>query len=509
MDIAPIMLMRPNTVRQAINLFVIFVAIYFSELASFSLSIDEELAAFRTDPSIWIIQGRWGAYLVEKLFIPHPVMPFLTPALFGAGCVAAYLLVMDAIDKYELSIIEYSCFAIFCGFPTWFFVVEFYSNIAAIGIGLFAIAIALWLVRTKDISPISSRFLGATAAGGFAISIYQSFALAILVLGIAISTLQARNGANRSAARDLFHTGILLIGAAVFYAIGNIVFRSFVPGSDAYFDSLSQPAFLFQHPIVVVGRVLESMGEVYGLRNGTYDPLPWAIPPLLILGGWTVFKETLHARLLLTTAAIVALLIPFGLHFLAAGSVPVRSLVGVPIAMWMFVYVAVTSRDSRIRVASAILLAVALFQIQVIQNYRQASSYLVDKHDTLMAGAIYDRLSSAAGFDAKRTYALTTFGSQPFVTNYPRPPGSTVGYSFFEWDGGNPWRIAYYMKLLGYSNLSGATQDQVDQTIVRLSTMPTWPALGSVEIKDDIALIRLGEAPTYPNQQALQRVANR
>jgi hypothetical protein len=155
------------------------------------------------------------------------------------------------------------------------------------------------------------------------------------------------------------------------------------------------------------------------------------------------------------------------------------------------------------------LLALALFQIQVIQNYRQASSYLVEKHDTLLAAALYDRLSTAPGFDAKRTYAISVFGSQPFATTYPRTPGSTVGYSFFEWDGGNSWRIAYYMKLLGYSNLNGATQDQVDQTIVRLSMMPAWPAPGSVEIKDDIALIRLGETPSYPNQQALTRVTNR
>ncbi|WP_181182963.1 glucosyltransferase domain-containing protein [Mesorhizobium sp. B3-2-1] len=502
------MLTRPNTVRQAITLFVIFVAMYFSELASFSLSIDEELTAFRTDPSIWIIQGRWGAYLIERFLLPHPVMPFLTPSVFGAGCVAAYLLIMDIIDKRELSIAEYACFAIFCGFPTWFFIVEFYSNIAAVGIGLFASALALWLICKNDVSPLSRRFLGAVTAGGLAISIYQSFAPAILVLGIAISILQARTDTRKSFVKDLFRVAILLVGATMFYVIGNAVFRSFVSGSNAYFDSLSQPGFLFQHPIVVVGRVLESIGEVYGVRHGTYDNALWAIPLLLVLGGWTLLTESPYARLLLTTAAVAALVVPFGLHFLAAGSMPVRSLVGVPIAVWLLAYVAVTSGNSRIRFASAILLAVALFQIQVIQNYRQASSYLVDKHDTLIAGAIYERLSNTPGFDAKRTYVLSIFGSRPFVTNYPRPPASTVGYSFFEWDGGNPWRIASYMKLLGYSNLTGPTPDQIDSTIAHLSTMPVWPAPGSVEIQDNIALIRLGETPSYAYQQALARMAN-
>ncbi len=509
MDTPQTMLTRQSTIRPAINLFAIFVAMYFSELASFSLSVDEELAAFRTDASIWIIQGRWGAYLIEKFLIPHSVMPLLTPAVFGAGCVAAYLLVMDAIGKQELSIAEYACFAIFCGFPSWFFIVEFYSNIAAVGIGLFGTALALWLISKEDTSPHSLRFLGAVAAGGFAISIYQSFAPAILVLGIAIIILQARAGAGKSLGRGLLHTVFLLIGAAVFYALGNAISRSFVPGSNAYFESLSQPGFLFQHPVVVIGRVAEAIGGIYALNQSTYGVALWAIPLLLILGGWALFQEAPRTRVFLTAAAFVSLLVPFGLHFLAAGSMPVRSLVGVPIAVWLFAYIAVTSRNSRIRVASAILLAVALFQIQVVQNYRQASSYLVDKHDTLLAGAIYDRLSAMPGFDAKRNYAISVFGSQPFVTNYPKPPDSTVGHSFFEWDGGNPGRIAPYMRLLGYSNLMAPTPDQIDRTVVHLSLMPAWPAPGSVEIQDDIALIKLGETPSYMYQQALARLANR
>ncbi|TPN41024.1 hypothetical protein FKO01_01115 [Mesorhizobium sp. B2-3-3] len=508
MDTPQIMLIRPSTIRPAITFFAIFVAMYFSELASFSLSVDEEVAAFRTDASIRIVQGRWGAYLIERFLITHPVMPLLAPAVFGAGCVAAYLLVMDAIGKDEFTVPEYACFAVFCGFPSWFFIVEFYSNIAAVGIGLFATALALWLIAQTDFSLRSPRFLGAVAAGGFAISIYQSFAPAILVLGIAISILQARGDTEKSVPKFLLRVGILLAGAILFYAMGNAIFRSFTSMRNEYFDSLSQPGFLFQHPVIVIERVLQAMGGAYGLDKGTYAVVLWTIPLMLSLGGWEIFRGSTHSRLLSTAAAFVSLLVPFSLHFLAAGNMPVRSLVGLPIAVWLFVYVAVTSKNSRIKTASAILLAVALFQFQVIQNYRQASSYLVDKHDTLLAGAIYDRLSVTPGFDAKRTYALSVFGAQPFVTNYPRPPDSTVGHSFFEWDGGNPWRIAYYMKLLGYSNLNGTTPEQVKQTIVRLSTMPVWPAPGSVEIKDDIVLIRLGESPSYANQQALKSTAN-
>jgi hypothetical protein len=191
-----------------------------------------------------------------------------------------------------------------------------------------------------------------------------------------------------------------------------------------------------------------------------------------------------------------------------AGNLPVRSLIGVPIAVWFFVYLSVTSRNARLVIVSYGLLGGAIFQIATIQNYRQMLSYLVDKRDTLLAASIYNRLSEMPGFVADNTYALSVFGGYPFATDYPRPPTSTIGYSFFEWDDGNPRRIVAYMKLLGYSNLARPTLDQEDQTVARLSTMPVWPAQGSLQIMNDVVLIRLGETPSLLNLRALARIAS-
>ncbi|RUX09378.1 hypothetical protein EOA30_03845 [Mesorhizobium sp. M8A.F.Ca.ET.059.01.1.1] len=509
MDTSPTMLIGRHATKPAINLFAIFVAMYFSELTSFRLSIDEETTALRTDPSVWVAQGRWGAYLIEKFVFPHPIMPFLMPAIFGAACVAAYLLIMDRIGKRVFSIAEYASFVIFCSFPSWFFIVEFYSNIGAVGVGLFSMTLALWLIGKTEAPVLGPRFLCAIAAGCFALSIYQSFAPAILVLGIAIAVLRARTGADDSFAQDVLRTGILLIGSVLFYFIGDSLFRYFITLRNEYFDSLFQPGFLLQHPIAVMGRTLGEMGSVYGMDYETYSAALWTIPLLIVLGGVTLFMGAPRIRLQLTAAAIVLLLIPFAFHLLAVGDMPTRSLVGVPLAMWLFVYLAVTGKNPVIRASSGVLLAVAVFQILVIQNYRQASNYLVDKHDTLLAASIYDRLSDTPGFDAKRTYAVSVFGSRPFETVYPRPPNSTVGHSFFEWDGGNPRRIASYMSLLGYSNLKSPTRDQLDQTISQLLTMPVWPAPGSIAIKDDIALIKLGDMPSGSNQASLARLAAR
>jgi len=66
----------------------------------------------------WSRKEDGGAYLIETFIMPQPILPFITPAIFGVGSVVAYLLVMDMIGQSELSLAEYACFAIFCGFPT-------------------------------------------------------------------------------------------------------------------------------------------------------------------------------------------------------------------------------------------------------------------------------------------------------------------------------------------------------------------------------------------------------
>lgn len=506
MDISKIITMQiQNYTRQACVLFGIFCAMYFFELASFPLSIDEELGAFRTDASVWVAQGRWGSYLIETYIMPQPILPFIAPAIFGLGCVIAYLLVMDMIGQRELSLAEYACFAIFCGFPTWFFIVEFYSNIAAVGFAFATMTFAVWLASHADGSKLIPFFLAAIVAGAFAISIYQSLAPAMLTMSIAIAVLRAHRGSEPQFLSNLWRIGALLIGSLLLYAVVLFVFKMFITLRSEYFDSLFRPDMLLQQPLVVAFGTLIAMGDTFGFRELGYGVALWAIPPLLALGGVAIFRGSSSHRVALTVAAAASLAVPFGLHLVSAGQMPTRSLVGVPIAVWLFAYLAVGSRHASVRIPASAMLAAALFQILVIQNSYQASSYLVGKHDALLAASIQERLSSAPGFDPKATYALNVFGSRPFKTTYPRPNSSTIGHSFFEWDGGNPWRIAYYMRLLGFTNLTGATPEQVDQTISRLATLPVWPAPGSVQIDGNIALLRLGESPSYQNQQSLAR----
>ena len=68
------------------RLVLIFVVLYISELGIFSLSIDEEFAAFRDAASpAWVTQGRWTIYLLQILLMPQTTIPYLPMLIFGIG----------------------------------------------------------------------------------------------------------------------------------------------------------------------------------------------------------------------------------------------------------------------------------------------------------------------------------------------------------------------------------------------------------------------------------------
>ncbi len=498
--------MQPNFRTSAIYLLLIFCGIYFFELSSFPLSTDEELAALRTDPSVWVAQGRWGAYLLEMFLLQQPTMPFVAPALFGLGCVASYLIVIKLVrpDAEFLTANDYFLFPIFCAFPTWFFLSEFYSNIGSIGVALAACTLSVWLTLGHR-RPATPVVFGAIVCGAFAISIYQSFILGIPVMGAGIILARTWRNNEPINRQDLVLLVTLIIGASIAYAAGNFVFKFFIPAQNAYFDGILQIGEFFANPVVIIGRTLDTVGGVYGFNQRTYQGMLWAVPALLLLGGFSAILEngwSKERRSVILICALGILLAPFAMDLLGAGRLPIRSLVAVPFAVWLFGYFALESRRQWIRMASSVFLGIFIFQTVVIHNSYQATELFVGRHDALMAASVYDQIAASPGFDAAKTYPIAIFGSLSFVTVYPQPPSSTIGQSFFH---DNPWRIASYMKLLGYSKVSGPTLEQIDNTIVEASRMPVWPTPGSVIIKNDVALLRLSDEPSADNRAALQR----
>ena len=80
-------------------LWLIFAVINFGWLSGLNFHIDNEITAIRVDPLIWLVQGRWGAYLLERYILPKTFVSFFPLAVYGLCGAYAYLLYLGSTGK--------------------------------------------------------------------------------------------------------------------------------------------------------------------------------------------------------------------------------------------------------------------------------------------------------------------------------------------------------------------------------------------------------------------------
>lgn len=494
-------------------LLAIFCLLYFVELASFSLSIDEEIELFGPHGAAWIGQGRWGAYLVEKFILTRPILPFLPHIVFGLACVASYLLILHAVRiGPRLGRAEYGSFAVFCGFPTWFFMSEFATNVGAVGIALFCSTLSVCIATNNLASGRSQpvKTIVAIILGAFAIAIYQTFLLYMIVLALGLVFLLTAEGPHR---RDAVRFGIVMLiiaGGVLGYFVADKIFKWWFGVQSAYVDTFFDPGYFFSNSFVALKKMFRELRRVYGFSSRFYTMLLWATPILLAAGvaalsvrsiGWSKKR-----RAVLAAAIVGILLAPFALNAFSEAQLPLRALVAVPFVVWLFTYAGLVSSNIRIKMVSWLALLVATFQFQVLQNTMHALNTLVAKHDLLLAASLQERLSVLPGFSDQATYPIAIFGGRTYHVPYAAPATSPAGNSFFGWDGGNPVRIAAYLNAVGLSQVRYATPKEMAAAVVELSHMPVWPSPQSVALSNGVLLVRLGKEPNALNKAALAAV---
>ena len=155
----------------------------------------------------------------------------------------------------------------------------------------------------------------------------------------------------------------------------------------------------------------------------------------------------------LLTAFLAAL--PFLLHLAAGGDLPARTLVAVPAVMWLLARLGSASPRRALAVASVCAIAVAAVQ-SLVRAESAADGERIRAQARRGAGCGALCSASSRSIPARRTApTVDIYGEQRFDSLYPRPTPATMGYSFFEWDGGNAYRITAYMHLLGYPQFDG------------------------------------------------------
>lgn len=495
--------------RDYVTLFAIFTLLYLFKLSSFSISIDDEMAAVRDVADVWLRQGRWGVYLLERFIISQQVVPFFPFFVFGCCLTISYRVLLTAFGAARVTFAHHLVFVLYVGFPTWMYAIAFFSNTIAFGLGQLTVVLAFAVARPvlEAAQPRMQLSLFASclvASGLLAVSIglYQSFLLEFGSLGTAylVALLLKSDEGWPIFIRRLFALlGISLV-SILLYECANLTLLSLTHIQEQYVANFLNLGALRSQPLTVIGAVATNFVATYG-------------------GGAIVFGAQLHSFALVVACAFVSLAlrmsnrgtalkimlasaasicIPFVFHGLSGGNLPARTLVAVPVVMWFFAMIALSSDRQWLARLSLVAVLVASLQIVYALNLMQTANEFARKHDEILAGAVYARISEVAPpAAAAQPFLVDFYGGQKFDGVYPRSEQATQGYSFFEWDGGNIFRITAYMRLLGYSQLRIPDPPARHANDAEFQRMPVWPAPGSVRWANGMALVRLGEAPGF------------
>lgn len=486
------------TIKSFPSFFIFAVILNLAMLTIFSISIDDEYSAFRSDHSMWVMQGRWMIYLLQSFILPQAVVPYLPHLIFVFFMTGSYLCLIRAHDL-QVDFFSYLLFPIFCIFPIWTFIGVFYANIPAVGLGLFLISFAAYLFRCLVIEKSNAYYLMIIQIllVTIAIGTYQSFLFAFcsMCLGVIAYTHIKQGICFAKIRSSLIMLAVILLSSTLIYFIINNIFLYMLNVKTAYIGMFYNPDILLSEPIKTIFESLKQMKETYS-SSSLYGVSFEGIGALMLLGIYAVLVNKnlprIIDKIMIVGLVFMLALAPFALNFFSNGLMPLRTLVGVPYVVWFSALLALINHQKIIRALVMILIVVGIFQIMYANSLYAASLQLRQTHDEMLANSLYQRIIDVhPNFDRTKIYPVAFYGPKFVELPYPKVLSSTISESFFSWDYGSATRMVSYMKLIGFNNLEVAANS--DDFISYFKDMPNWPAAGSVKVVSDVTLIKLGD----------------
>lgn len=488
---------------------LVFLMVFGVELASFTLSIDEEISAVDANPpAIWLAQGRWGMQAINLLLPEYQSIPVLSTLLFGVGLLYATWCGLRDFRLRGQSAEAYA--VIHAGFPLWLHIAEFNTFAAGFGVGIAAAAAGGGLAVRATIWRQRVAAAGLLAC---AIAVYQTLALYALLY--ACFALLATNEGTSSIsvaarARGLLRSAIpvaatLLAGVVVYWLVQRAATWAFrVPGTyiDYYWraDQLrANPRGTFAVAMRALGGYVGGRQELYLGHGSGVLALTWCgLLPLAAMAGDRGRASNLR-YLLTLVGAVAGLVLLAGPLVLSAAKLPIRSHIVWPLlAAWLASRVDLSAAP-RWRMLPRIALAYFAITACSIGAMLFHTEQAVRDADAAFARQLAPAVFAAAAPDARGPIRFTLVGAHAFPTGGQLRRAGVFGSSFFEHDGGNVRRVALYMRTLGIDGLLPVWLGSRPDLLPAAHSMPAWPAAGSVRRVNGVVIVKIGP----PSQQQL------
>lgn len=118
-----------------IGLGIIVLVAYGFEMFNFNLTVDEEIYAIKMiSDKLWIGEGRWGMYILNKLLLPYSIVPVI-PLFIGLVFQIIGILLILKSWKVHSKVEQMISGAIILTFPTLAYIYMFSTINFGIGLG--------------------------------------------------------------------------------------------------------------------------------------------------------------------------------------------------------------------------------------------------------------------------------------------------------------------------------------------------------------------------------------
>lgn len=480
------------------ELFIIFALIAISaygfELFNLNLTIDEELYAVGVDSRInWIIEERWGMYLLQTFILPNPIVPFVPLGIALFFHILSIFLLLDVweVKSYWWQILGGS---LILTYPGWTYVYVFSSLSYGVGIGLFMMSLSVWFyAHIENIRYKWIAFLPAT----FAFALYQALIPTFLLVFFVFFVLKTKRKAHVTIAH-LVHFLLLVLFAGLSYYIIQQIFVRTMNVQLGYVENHFLPISDILDLRLNLNASIESAWKLYGGDIAIYTLSVFALPSLIIiLIIKSIFCNSQNWRYrLFEFALIVCILILPLIPMLFMKVIKLRFLLGLSFSIAALLIIGV--ENCKIRAYHWLVSFVAILTIlQFITSTNQlfGATHITLQSDRVLAAQMIERIEMARSQSprpdqVKYIEVIGSFQKTPTLIN-PNPYNyEIIGKSIFEFNGGVSRRIVAFLKILSYDELQPLPLDRRAEFISIATTMPAWPRMGSVQVVNDTVLVK-------------------
>ncbi|XBS69243.1 glucosyltransferase domain-containing protein [Acerihabitans sp. KWT182] len=393
-------------------------------LSTYSLSIDNEDAALRQHSSVWVSQGRWFTYLIEKLLLQQPSVPFAPYVILIVAFGVSYIALLKA-HGYRESWRSYLAYPVFCAFPTWWAIGTFYSNIPALAIGLVLVSLSAYI------------YFGAGFYGNLAIhNSYAKNTLVVMMLACGIAAYQSLillfaasacgilltrclhiGGLCRPSIKPLVMTLgkliLIVVMAIIMYKVINILMQRYIAHDSGY---IAKAFFNYDktlaEPFYVLHAIFKEQIAVYGGEAQRYGARLAIGGIIICLATLVILRNRFYNIKVRVLLWLGVLFIPFTLHLVTGGEpLPMRTLIPIAYVSWLSCIILLFVRRPIYILSSIILIILLQTKIIGVTSQYIASATIVQSHDRLLAADIYSRVGAlSADFDPDAPLKMDFYG---------------------------------------------------------------------------------------------------